>query len=108
MRGQDDLAIAGNIHPSHQLQKFDLTRRRQRRFRVVEDEDALLPAALLEESQKTLAVGMREEVRRGAGGNARNIFEIDLVLVSRNREEALRAKEPAVGDLRQPARAQRA
>ena len=99
MRGQDDLAIAGNIHTSHQLQKFDLARRRQRRFRFVEDKNALLPAAFFEESQKTLAVGMREEVRRGTGGNAGNIFEIDLVLVSRNREKALGAKEPSVGDL---------
>src|SRR5216684_4240307 len=95
------------IHPAHQLQEFDLTRRRQRRFRFVEDEDALLPAALFEESQKTLAVGMREEVRRGAGGNAGNIFEIDLVLIPRNREEALRAKEPAVGNFWQPACAKR-
>src|ERR1700676_979699 len=100
MRGHDDLAIAGVIHPSHQLQKFDLARGRQCRFRFVEDEDALPLATLFEEAQKTLAVRMREKVRRGTRGNAGNIFEIDLVLVSRNREEALGAKEPSVGDLR--------
>src|SRR5882672_12949728 len=101
MRCHDDLAIAGVIHPAHQLQEFDLTRGRQCRFGFVEDEDALLLTALLEEAQKTLAVRMREKVRRGTRGNAGNIFEIDLVLVSRNREEALGTKEPSVGNLRQ-------
>ena len=65
MRGHDDLAIAGVIHPTHQLQEFDLARRRQRGFRFVEDEDALPLATLFEEAQKTLAVRMRAEVRRG-------------------------------------------
>jgi hypothetical protein len=35
---------------------------------------------------------MREVVRRGAGRNARNIFQVDLVLISRNRKEALGAE----------------
>src|SRR3977135_1310801 len=107
MRGHDDLAIAGVIHAPHQLQELHLARGRQCGFRFVKDEDALLLTTLLEEAQKTLAVRMREKVRRDTSGNAGNIFEIALVLVSRNREEALGAKEPSVGDLRQPARAQR-
>src|ERR1700730_6599123 len=102
MRGHDDLAILGDIHPPQQLQEFDLARRRQRRFRFVEDEDALTLAALLEKAQESLAVGMREEVRRRALGNVRNFFQVDLVQVSRNREEALSAEEPTVGDLGQP------
>jgi hypothetical protein len=43
--------IAGNIHLSHQLQKFDLTRRRQRRFRFVENEDTLLLATEVRRGQ---------------------------------------------------------
>jgi aspartyl aminopeptidase len=93
------------LHPLHQFQKFDLARRRQRRFRLVEDENALPLVALLKEAQKAFAVGMGEEVRRGAGGNAGNIFEVDLILVSSNRKEALGAKEPSVANLRQPTRA---
>ena len=65
MRGHDDLAIAGVIHPAHQLQELHLARGRQCGFRFVEDEDALPLATLFEEAQKTLAVRMREEVRRG-------------------------------------------
>jgi len=41
------------LHPAHQFQKFRLARRRQRRFRFVEDEDALPLAALLEEAHKS-------------------------------------------------------
>lgn len=41
VRGHDALADLGLIHAAHELQKFDLTRRKQRRFRLVEDKDAL-------------------------------------------------------------------
>jgi len=64
MGRHDHLAVADIIHPPHQLQELDLARRRQSRFRLVEDEDALALAALVEEAQKAFAVGMREEIRR--------------------------------------------
>ena len=86
------------VHPPQQFQELDLSRRRQRQFRFVENEDALTLAALLEEAQKSLAVGMREEVRRGAP---------DFVEISRDGKETLRPKEPAVGDFWQPTRAKR-
>jgi hypothetical protein len=41
--------MADIVHPPHH--KFDLTRGRQRRFRLVEDEDALPLAALFDEAQ---------------------------------------------------------
>ena len=63
-RGHDDLAMPRPVHHLQQFQELDLARRRQRRLRLVEDEDALALAALFEEAEKTLAVGMREEVRR--------------------------------------------
>ena len=43
--------------------EFDLARRRERRFWLIEDEDALALAAFLEEA-KTLAVRMPEKIRR--------------------------------------------
>jgi len=52
MRGHDDLADRGLLHPAQQFQEFDLARRRQRGFRLVEDEDALPLATLLEEAQR--------------------------------------------------------
>jgi hypothetical protein len=70
MRGHDDLAILGMIHPPHQFQEFDLARRRRRRFRFVEDEDALSLTALFKESQKAFAVRMGEEIGPEAAGNA--------------------------------------
>ena len=61
-----------SVHPPQQLQEFDLARRRQRQFRLVEDEDALALAALLEEAQKALAMRVREEIgRRAADGDLR-------------------------------------
>src|SRR5882724_6370519 len=107
MRGHDDLADRGLLHPPQQFQELNLARGRQRRFRLVEDEDALALAALLEEAQKTFAVGMREKVGRRAGAEVGKLFPVDLVEISRDRKEALGAKEPSVGDLRQPARAKR-
>src|SRR5882724_12248674 len=94
MRGHDDLANPGLLHPPHQLQKFDLARWRQRGFGFVEDEDALPLAALLEEAHESLAVRMGQEIRIGA---------TDLVEIPGDGKEALGPKEPAVGDLRQPA-----
>src|SRR5258706_16464609 len=98
MRGHDDLADRRLLHPPHQLQKFHLARGRQRDFRFVEDEDALLLAAFLEEPQKAFAVRMREEVGRRAANS---------VVIYDNRKETLRPEEPTLRDLRQPARAQR-
>ena len=77
-------------------------RRRQRRFRLVENEDALPLAAFLEEPQKALAVGMREEVRRRLA-----CITCRTVEISCDGEETLGPEEPTVGDLGQPARAQR-
>jgi hypothetical protein len=104
VRGHHDLAYRGLLHPPHQLQEFHLARGRQRRFRLVEDEDALALAALLEEAQKTFAVGMREEVRRWS---SKWVVPGRMIQVSRDREETFGAEEPAIGDLRLPARAQR-
>jgi len=98
MRGHDDLANRGLLHPAHQLEEFHLARRRQRRFRFVEDEDALALATLLEEPHKAFAVRMGEEIRRRAASP---------VEISRDGEETLGPEEPAVGDLRQPAGTQR-
>jgi len=91
MRGHDDLAILRIIHPPHQLEKFDLTRGRQRGFRFVEDEDALPLAALFEEPQKAFAMGMREKVGRYAADILGS-----LVKISGDGKEALGAEEPAV------------
>ena len=107
MRGHHDLADRGLLHPLHQFQKFKLARRRQRRFRLVEDEDALAFATVFEELQKALAMRVREIVRRNTWRHAGDHFGIDLVLVSRDREKTLGAEEPAVVDLRQPAGAKR-
>src|ERR1700704_1629964 len=96
MRGHDSLAVARRIHPPHQFQEFHLARGRQGRFRLVEDEDTLALTTLLEEAHKTLAVRIREEVRRRAA---------DLVEISRDGKETLGPEEPAVGNLRQPTRA---
>src|SRR5258708_22482358 len=101
MRGHDDLANRRLLHPPQQLQKFHLARRRQRGFRFVEDEDALLLATLLEEAQKAFAMGMREEVWPALADFARRIVEISC-----DRKETLCPEEPAVGNFRQPARTQ--
>jgi hypothetical protein len=78
-------------------------RRGERRFRLVEDEQALALAALLEEAQKALAMRMGEKIRRRAAeGFARGLVEI-----ARDREETFRPEEPTLCDLRQPACAQR-
>src|SRR6476469_55149 len=101
MRGHDDLALLRHLHTAHQLQEFNLTSRRARGFRLVENEDALLLTTLFKERQKAFAMRMREEVRRSLASFARRIIKI-----AGNREEALGPKEPAVGDLWQPACAQ--
>ena len=64
MRGHDHLDDPGLVHPAEELQELDLPRRRQRRLRLVEDEKPLPPAALLEEAEEALAVGVRQVVRR--------------------------------------------
>src|SRR5580698_3017015 len=97
MRGHNDLAMAAVFHPPHQFQELHLARRRQRRFRLVKDEDALPLTALLEKAHKTFAVGMREEIRVAS----------DRVKISGDGKEGLGTEEPAIGDLRQPARAKR-
>lgn len=84
------------------FRKFDLARRRQRRFRLVEDENALALAALLEEAQESFAVGMRQEIGADLPG-----ITCGLVEISRHREKTLGAKKPAIRDFRQPACAQR-
>src|SRR5579862_9918417 len=58
----------------------------------------------LKEAKKAFAMGVREEVRRRW---SEGIVKRRLYQISRHREKALRTKEPAIGDLRQPARAQR-
>ena len=102
MRGHDDLAVTDFLHPPHELQKLHLAYGRQRRFRLVENVDALAIAALVEEAQKTFTVRMREKVRSNFSDVAGGPIEI-----SRHREETLRAEEPTFGDLRQPTCAQR-
>jgi hypothetical protein len=77
----DDLADAGLVHAPQQLEKLDLPGRRQRRFRLVEDEDALTPTALVEEAQEAFAVRMREEVGRG---RQRRIFKRRAVEIARD------------------------
>ena len=85
MRGHDDLADSGMVHAPEQFQKFDLPRWGQRRFRFIKDEDALPLAAFLEETQKALAVGMREEIRRRTAKR----FACGLIEISRDREKTL-------------------
>src|ERR1700722_19474355 len=94
MRGHDDLANRGLLHPPHQLEKFHLTRGRQGRLRFVEDEDALPLTAFFEKPHKTFAVRMRKEFRVKAARR---------VEISRNGEKTLGTKKPAVGDFGQPA-----
>lgn len=100
--GHDDLANPGFVHALEQLEELDLPRRRQGRFRLVEDEYALPLASLIEEPQKTLAVRMRKKIQRLRAGIERGCVE-----VTRHGKEAFGAEEPAIGDLRQPGRAQR-
>src|SRR5260370_41268565 len=104
MRGHDDLANRGLLHAPHQLQKFHLARRRQRGFRLVEDEDALPLAALFEEAQKAFAVGMGEKVRRGSAER----FASGFIEVPGNGKEALGSEEPPRRNFWQPARTKRA
>lgn len=99
VRRHDHLALAEPVHAAQQLEEFDLAGRRQRRFRLVEDEDAAPLAAFLEDAQKTLAMRMGEEI--GA------VRAADAVEIARHREEALGPEEPAIGDFRQPARPER-
>jgi len=70
-------------------------------FRLVEDEDALALAALLEENAKKPSPC---ECERKSGGMLPAPAP-GLIEIARDREEALGAKEPSVGDLGQPARA---
>ena len=92
MGGHDHLADAGLVHAAQQLQELELAGRRQRRFRLVEDEEALPPAALLEEAQEAFAVRMGQEVgRRPPSDSLRRLVEI-----ARDGEEALGAEEPAL------------
>lgn len=100
VRRHDHLALAEPVHAAQQLEERDLAGRRQRRFRLIEDEDAAALAALLEEAQKTLAMRMGEEI--GA------VRAADGVEIARHREEALGPEEPAISDFRQPARPERA
>ena len=51
-------------------EEFDLTRRRQRRFGLIENEDALPFASFLEEPQKTFTVRMGKKVGRGSADAA--------------------------------------
>src|ERR1700731_2323009 len=99
MRGHHNLANRRRLHPPHQFQELDLARGRQRRFRFVEDENALTLATLLKEAQKAFAVGMREEVWRGPPPRPPR----GLIEISGDREKTLGPEEPPVGDLRQPA-----
>src|ERR1043166_7373241 len=85
-----------------QVEEPDLARRRQRGFRLVEDEDALPLAALLEEAHETFAVGVREEV----GPKVPHILR-GFIQITRHREKTLGAEEPTLGDPGQPAGAQR-
>ena len=52
--------------------------------------------------QEALAMRMGQEIRRGGVGIERGLIEI-----ARNRKETLRPEEPAIGNLRQPARAKK-
>ncbi len=87
MRRHDDLAMAGAVHPVQQLEELDLARWRQRGFRLVEDEDALPPAAFLEEAQEAFTVRVGQEVRRQVSNVQRCFIEI-----ARHREEARRGR----------------
>src|SRR6266852_7414300 len=97
MRGHDDLANRGLLHPAHQLEEFHLPRGRQCGFRFVEDEDTLPLATLFKEAQEAFAVRIGEEIRTRPS----------LVEISGNGKEGLGPEEPAVGYFRQPACAQR-
>src|SRR5579862_1590287 len=85
--GHDDLTNPGFVHAPEQLEKLDLPRRRQRRFRLVEDEYALTLAALIEETQETLAMRMGKKIRRLPAGIERGCIE-----VARHRKEAFGAE----------------
>ena len=98
MRRHDHLADGRALHRAQQFQKLDLPRWRQCRFRLVENEEALALASLLEEPHEALAVRMRQEVGRGTAGG---------VEIARHGEKTFGAEEPAVGDFRQPAGAHR-
>src|ERR1700733_4218511 len=82
--------------------KLHLTRRRQRRFRLVKNKNALAVAPLLEETQETFAMRMRQKIRWHPAEFKRRGIEIAC-----HGKEAFCSKEPAIGDLRQPRSAQR-
>src|SRR5450432_79305 len=98
MRRDDYLAVIVFLHAPQQLHEFDLPRRRQRRFRLVEDKEALPARAFVEEAQKSLAVRMRQKIRWRPGADRRGVE------IARDGEKTFRAKEPAAGDFRQPLR----
>src|SRR3954468_19002318 len=97
MGRHDDLADAGLVHAAQQLEKVDLTRRRERRLGLVEDEDALAAATLVEEAQKALAMRVGEEIRRRRSAW---IVKRRLIEIAGDRKEAFGTEEPAIGDLR--------
>src|SRR5689334_2027509 len=97
MGRHDHLAMTGLVHSLKQLQELHLPQRRQRRLRLIKYVDALPLAALLEETQKTLAVRIRQKIRIGSNS----------VEISRHRKESLGTEEPALGDLGQPTCAKR-
>jgi hypothetical protein len=78
-------------------------------LRLVENEDALPFATLLEETQKTFAVRMREKVRRGACRNVRNFLRFEAMPGIRRNEPAFNAykNQPAILDSRDNTLAER-
>src|ERR1700761_9231652 len=97
MAGHDNLTDAGLLHVVKQLQEFDLSRRRQGRFRFIENENALPFATFFKEPQKAFAVRMRKKIRRCSASKYRRFVE-----VARHGKETFGPEEPAVCNLRQP------
>ena len=64
MGRHDDLARSRMVHLPQQFEKVDLTGGRQGRFRLVENVETLPGAALFEEPQEALPVGMRKIIGR--------------------------------------------
>jgi hypothetical protein len=89
----------GVFHPPHQLQKFDLARRRQRGFRFVEDVDALALAALLEERKKPSPC---EWERKSGGGPLSGSSDASSRYRAIEKKLSARKKQPLV-TLRHPA-----
>src|SRR5207245_7647621 len=106
--GDDVLRVAACAMLRQHRQELELALRREGGFGLVEEIEAALVAAEagIEEGEEGLAVAARVQAARAPGRNL-VVLLIGLLDISDEAEEALGAKEEAVGHLGQPGQGQR-